>query len=209
MKKWFIILLTAFIVAALSACGTSKESSSKDKTNNNENQTESTTKNEETDLESIQPGEPEQDTVCAMCNMKVHTKDDEMGVFTAQAVTQSGETLYFDDIGCILNYDKQHNGELSKKWVRDYDTLEWTELEKSTLVKTDLKSPMKWGYVFFDTEEKANKFIKENSDINPSLANWDDLKNEAYARMEKKMKSDDMKKSDDMGSDDSMNHDQH
>ena len=47
--------------------------------------------------------EPTKDTVCEMCNMKVYTKDEEMGVFSAQAVKADGSTAFYDDIGCLLN----------------------------------------------------------------------------------------------------------
>lgn len=192
MKKFMIFLLTAFIVVIFSACGTNEETS-KEETNSGDNHAESTN-HDEMDLEAIQPSEPEEDTVCAMCNMKVYTKEHEMGVFSAQGIAQSGDRLFFDDIGCILNYDKKHNEELAKRWVRDYDTLNWTEIENAILVKTDLKSPMKWGYVFFGSEEKAQKFIEENNNLNPSLANWDELENEAYERLKKKMEAEQKQK---------------
>ena len=39
--------------------------------------------------------EPTEDTVCAMCNMKVYTKDHAMGVFSAQAIKADGSIVYF------------------------------------------------------------------------------------------------------------------
>lgn len=45
--------------------------------------------------------EPTEETVCAMCNMKVYTKDHEMGVFSAQAIKADGSIAFYDDIGCL------------------------------------------------------------------------------------------------------------
>ena len=46
--------------------------------------------------------EPEENTICEMCNMKVYMKDHEMGVFSAQAKRRWNHRFY-DDIGCLLN----------------------------------------------------------------------------------------------------------
>lgn len=139
---------------------------------------------------SHNPKEPHAGTLCAFCDMKVYEKEHSFGAFTTQGVTHDGEFVYFDDIGCILNYERKMNVELSKKWVRDYLTLEWTELETAIPVKTTLETPMKYGYVLFKDSEKANEFIanEENSNISPTPAEWSDIDNMANERYQMRMK---------------------
>lgn len=105
--------------------------------------------------------EPTEDTICAMCNMKVYTRDHEQGVFSAQAVREDGSVVFYDDIGCLLN-DEYANNSKNEKFVRDYTTLNWFDVEQAIVVKTDLKSPMNWGYIFFKYEEDANAYLAEN-----------------------------------------------
>jgi hypothetical protein len=136
------------------------------------------------------PNEPHANTLCAFCDMKVYEKAHSFGAFTAQGVTKDGEYVYFDDIGCILNYERKTNVKLAKKWVRDYFTLEWTELDTAIPVKTTLETPMKYGYVLFKDIEKANEFIEneENSNIFPTAAKWSEIDNMANERYQMRMK---------------------
>ena len=38
--------------------------------------------------------EPEEETTCEMCNMKVYMKDHDMGVFSAQAIKEDGTIAF-------------------------------------------------------------------------------------------------------------------
>ena len=127
--------------------------------------------------------EPTKDTVCEMCNMKVYTKDEEMGVFSAQAVKADGSTAFYDDIGCLLNaeYAKEEQNE---KFVRDYNTLNWFDVEEAYIVKTSLKSPMNWGYIFFKYEEDATNYIAEHEGA--KLTPLADIKSAGIERYKKK-----------------------
>jgi copper chaperone NosL len=134
------------------------------------------------------PVEPSAETVCAFCNMEIYHKDHEMGVFSAQAITEQDEHLFFDDSGCILNYERKTGEELTEKWVRDYLTSEWLKVDATTPVKSDLKTPMKYGYSFFENEEKAKEFIENNQNLNPALTDWESIDEVANERYKKKMK---------------------
>lgn len=187
MKK--LLVLSILIITALifTACGTSdteKDSLAKDNTTA-KTETVATDKAETNDEGTAEPTEPTADTVCASCNMVVYPKDHEMGMFTAQGVTEDGENIFFDDIGCVLNYERKFEKKLDIQWVRDYETLAWTELDAATPVKTDLKTPMKWGYAFFDSKEKATKFVEENPNINPSITDWTTVDEAAAERLKK------------------------
>lgn len=128
--------------------------------------------------------EPTADTVCEMCNMKVYMKNEEMGVFSAQAVKPDGSTAFYDDIGCLLNAELAQN-QVNEKFVRDYVTLNWFNVEEATLVKTQLKSPMNWGYIFFKFEEDAQTYIAENPGA--VIETLDVVKQAAKERREKKL----------------------
>lgn len=43
-----------------------------------------------------------------------------IGKFTAKSAAENGDVLFFDDIGCLLNYEHDH-GEATKKYVHDYN----------------------------------------------------------------------------------------
>lgn len=98
---------------------------------------------------------------CALCNMVVYQKKHKMGVFSAQAIKKNGKVVYYDDIGCLL-YDEVKHKTTNKKYVRDYKTLKWVKVEKATYVKTNLQSPMQWGYVSFASKSEAKKYIAKH-----------------------------------------------
>ncbi|OKL36963.1 hypothetical protein BLL40_09450 [Domibacillus mangrovi] len=128
--------------------------------------------------------EPTEDTICEMCNMKVYMKDDKMGVFSAQAVKADGSIAFYDDIGCLLNAEFAHE-EVNEKFVRDYHTLNWFNVDDAYIVKTALKSPMNWGYIFFKYEEDATTYVTENEGA--KLTPLHDIRKEALERRKKKM----------------------
>ena len=85
--------------------------------------------------------------------------------------------------------------------------LDWIEADKAVVVKADVATPMKYGYVFFADKESANEYMKEN-DTNGVITDWTAIDTESEkrykAKMEKmKMNSEEM----DMDSEDTMNND--
>ena len=129
--------------------------------------------------------EPTEDTVCAMCNMKVYTKDHEMGVFSAQAIKADGSIAFYDDIGCLLNAEFAHE-EANEKFVRDFNTLNWFNVEQAYIVKTKLKSPMNWGYIFFKYEDDAQAYIDKNE--GSQLTSYTEVRQQALERRKAKIK---------------------
>ena len=179
-KKLFMASSLALILAA---CGgeetkTSEQSTADDQTQ----QVEQAVEKDWTQDARLQ--EPTEETVCAMCNMKVYTKDHEMGVFSAQAIKADGSIVFYDDIGCLLNAEFA-NVEVNEKFVRDYNTLNWFNVEQAYIVKTTLKSPMNWGYIFFKYEDDANKYIAENE--GSELTSYTKVRQEALERRKAKM----------------------
>ncbi|WP_036124567.1 hypothetical protein [Lysinibacillus sphaericus] len=186
MKKlWLPALILLFVLAA---CG-SEKAQVKEKETEQE-----TTKNETATLkeDSVQVAslvdprlqEPKEDTVCEMCSMKVYMKDHEMGVFSTQAIKEDGSIAFYDDIGCLLNAEVA-NEEKNEKFVRDFVTKDWAKVEDVTIVKTELKSPMNWGYIYFVNKAEADKYIQENS--NAYVEDLQKIKDDALERRKKKM----------------------
>lgn len=194
MKKWIVLCYTILMVGLLAACGTNNsptkepsETEAVNETNMSEeaSETESTNGTNASEEGAYEPKEPTAEDLCAFCNMKIYTKDETMGVFTGQGVTKSGETLFFDDSGCILNYERKAGEELEQAWVRDYLTSEWIDSDSAIPVKSDVQTPMKYGYSFFADKESAQYFIAENSNLNPSMTDWaaiDTISNERYIK---------------------------
>lgn len=187
MKKLF---LSVPLVLALYACG---EEAEKEPVEKSETTQESTSSKplaqklsvaEQSEWEVDQRlQEPTEDTTCFMCNMKVYMRDHELGVFSAQAVREDGSVEFYDDIGCLLN-DEYANNVKNEKFVRDYHTLNWFNVEEAFAVKTALKSPMNWGIIFFKFEEDAKAYVAENE--NAEIVSIDQIREEGIERYKKK-----------------------
>lgn len=181
------VIYTAALALLLAAC-----SAEEAKETSEESQSSSIEKTEQvvevakdwTQDERLQ--EPTEDTICEMCNMKVYTKDHEMGVFSAQAIKADGSIAFYDDIGCLLNAEFAHE-EVNEKFVRDYNTLNWFNVEEAYIVKTSIKSPMNWGYIFFKYEDDAKAFMDENEGA--TLTSYTEVRQQALERRKAKMKA--------------------
>lgn len=136
-----------------------------------------------------EPEEPSEEHKCAFCNMKVHEKTDPMGVFTAQAITDDGEHLFFDDSGCLLNVTRKGDITMEEEWVRDFHTSEWIKKEEAVVVKADITTPMKYGYAFFKDQESADKFIADHANENAVLSSWEEIDQVSNERYMKKMQN--------------------
>lgn len=161
MKKLFLL---APLTLALYACGDEEVKEPVEPVKQEEketNQEKFSTANEKEWEVDERLQEPTEDTVCALCNMKVYTKDHELGVFTTQAIQEDGSVVFYDDIGCLLNDEHVHQT-TNEKFVRDYNTLNWFNIDEAIIVKTDKKSPMNWGYIFFKYQEDADAYIAVN-----------------------------------------------
>lgn len=194
MKKlWLPALILLFVLAA---CGSEKQQAEEKESE------QEATKNE---LEPLQVAslvdtrlqEPEENTICEMCNMKVYMKDHEMGVFSAQAIKEDGTIAFYDDIGCLLNPEVA-NEEKNEKFVRDFVTMNWAKVEDVTIIKTELKSPMNWGYIYFADKAEADKYMQENP--RAYVEELQKIKDDALERRKKMMQKKTEEESDASGS---------
>ncbi|MEK4699738.1 nitrous oxide reductase accessory protein NosL [Solibacillus sp. FSL R7-0668] len=101
------------------------------------------------------------DTYCEVCNMVVYRESHKMGKFSAKAITSKGKTLYYDDIGCLV-FDETRTKTTNTKYVRDYHSSKWISVDTAIIVKSNLKSPMNWGYIYFSTQKQANAYLAKN-----------------------------------------------
>jgi len=184
-KLWLPALILLFVLAA---CGSEKAQVKEKETEQEATKNETATLKEDSvqvaSLVDPRLQEPKEDTVCEMCNMKVYMKDHEMGVFSTQAIKEDGSIAFYDDIGCLLNAEVA-NEEKNEKFVRDFVTKDWAKVEDVTIVKTELKSPMNWGYIYFVNKAEADKYIQENSKA--YVEDLQKIKDDALERRKKKM----------------------
>ena len=95
---------------------------------------------------------------CAQCRMAVSDKS-----FASEIITEEGEVLKFDDLGCLENYRKKNPAvKIRTIFVSDFDTKTWLPYEKSRIVKTGITTPMGSGRVAFADSAKAVEFLKNN-----------------------------------------------
>lgn len=95
---------------------------------------------------------------CEVCQMLI--QDDQNAT---EIILTDGKPLKFDDIGDMYVWLKKNgSGAVGAKFVRDYNSKEWVELEKATFVyDKSNKTPMAFGVYSFKNEQDADKFIKE------------------------------------------------
>ena len=189
MKKFAHLFVATGIVLALAACGGEEQASKEQETTPQVEveESDSTIVKQEEVASLVDPRlqEPTEDAICEMCNMKVYTKEHELGVFSAQAIKADGSIAFYDDIGCLLNAEVANNEE-NDKYVRDYNTLEWALVDDVTIVKAEIKSPMNWGYIDFVQQEDAEQYIAENPTAH--VEELQTIKDAALKRREEKLK---------------------
>ncbi|WP_083270574.1 nitrous oxide reductase accessory protein NosL [Bacillus marinisedimentorum] len=95
---------------------------------------------------------------CIVCNMSVAHTD-----YATQLILEDGTVHKFDDIGCMMEYinGEGKEEEIKKKYVRDVETAEWVELEEAGFAyDEDFWTPMAYGVLSFESEEKAKQYIE-------------------------------------------------
>jgi len=95
--------------------------------------------------------------ICAECKMAVTSKS-----YAAQIVTD-GKPLFFDDIGCLVQYERQ--GQIKPeavkvRYVRSVAGDAWLQAERAVWVTTkDVRTPMGYGFHAFADRKAAEAFI--------------------------------------------------
>lgn len=78
---------------------------------------------------------------CAQCAMLVEDR-----LSAAQLATKSGERLHFDDVGCMVLFEREHPGKTARAWVRTPTGDGWTTTEQARF-RGGAKTPMDYGFV--------------------------------------------------------------
>ena len=96
---------------------------------------------------------------CAVCNMLVPNDHN-----ATQLLLHDGQSLKFDDIGCMMAWIEENGVEdVNVRYVRDYHTEEWIQLEEATFVyHSEFRTPMAYGVYSFLSMEEAEKFVLEH-----------------------------------------------
>jgi copper chaperone NosL len=107
-----------------------------------------------------QPLELVPEDMCSFCRMAISDKR-----FAAELVTGDGDTLKFDDIGCMLDYIKsnQNAQRITASFVADFETREWVRGEAAFFARSaEFKTPMSHGIVAFKDLGRAEAAAKKN-----------------------------------------------
>jgi hypothetical protein len=77
---------------------------------------------------------------CAHCAMLVSARR-----HAAQVLTQGGDHLFFDDLGCMIAYVAEGRSPVERAWVRDADADRWIAAE-SARYRSSPSTPMDYGF---------------------------------------------------------------
>jgi copper chaperone NosL len=84
--------------------------------------------------------------ICVLCLMGLAEQE-----YSAQAINQWGEVIWFDDLGCYINFKGSEDwkrfkdGGQVQAWIGHCRTGEWIDLEKAQYIYGD-RTPMGYGY---------------------------------------------------------------
>jgi copper chaperone NosL len=97
---------------------------------------------------------------CEHCAMLLSERD-----HGAQLVTADGERLYFDDLGCMIAWTREHPGVSQRQWVRTADTQEWIAPQNAGFEPTE-RTPMGFGVIAVSkpgslTWSDANRIVQQ------------------------------------------------
>lgn len=94
---------------------------------------------------------------CANCRMIISDAR-----FAAALITGDGETLKFDDLGCLIQHESAGFRPTVVYWVRDFKNDAWLNARDAVFVHSgSIVSPMGFGLAACPTSEAATEAAKE------------------------------------------------
>lgn len=104
---------------------------------------------------------------CAHCRMII--SDDR---FAAALVTKGGETLKFDDVGCLVEREAEQGAPPgSAYWVRDFEGGGWLDALSASYVKSaKVQSPMGYGLTALSPKSSKAEPSLRFADLAPVVA---------------------------------------
>jgi len=88
---------------------------------------------------------------CSECNMDI----EDMG-YLVELIREDGVTYFFDDIGCVVLWLKNHSFKNPKIIAKTLDTKEWIDVKECWYSRVD-NTPM--GYGFAPYKNKKDGFV--------------------------------------------------
>lgn len=100
-----------------------------------------------------------QTDICKICNMSLANEK-----YAGQIALKNGDYEMFDDLGCLMDYYKTMNkDDIGEAFIKDNDSDEWLDVEKSTFVyDKKVPTPMSYGVIAFKDEAAAKKYVEKN-----------------------------------------------
>jgi len=86
---------------------------------------------------------------CSECNMDV----EDLG-YMAEIITEGGNTYFFDDIGCVVLWLKNHSPKISKMVTKARDTGKWIDAKRAWYSRTDA-TPMGYGFAAYESKKEG------------------------------------------------------
>lgn len=104
----------------------------------------------------IKPVDIYPEDMCSHCRMAISDQR-----FAAEIISVPGEVFKFDDLGCMERYqEKMSNLKTAAKFVKDYEQKIWIPVERSTIVRTSIKTPMSSGLVALADSSQAQEYLR-------------------------------------------------
>lgn len=106
---------------------------------------------------------------CSHCRMAISDVH-----FAAQLVSAGGGVEFFDDIGCLVRWQRQaERARRSKAFVTDFKSGTWLEASRAIYVRSDkLSTPMAFGLAAFANEADARALAAE---LEGAVLSWVEL----------------------------------
>ncbi|SFZ97447.1 hypothetical protein MNB_SV-5-1303 [hydrothermal vent metagenome] len=88
---------------------------------------------------------------CSKCNMKVNKLD-----YVVQVIMENGDTRFFDDMGCVILWLKDHASDKTTILTKTLDTHKWLDAKKVWYSRI---APTPMAYGFAAVENKKDGLI--------------------------------------------------
>jgi len=95
---------------------------------------------------------------CSGCRMAISEESS-----ASEIINDRAEVFKFDDLVCLEKFRKNTPAlVIGAMFVKDYETKDWIPYEKSTIVRTGVRTPMGSGKAAFRNPDKAREFASQH-----------------------------------------------
>ncbi len=84
---------------------------------------------------------------CSECNMNIEKLE-----YSAQIITKNGDTFFFDEIGCLVLWLKNHKPDIVKMLTQTLDTHKWIDVKKAWYSRV-AHDPMEYGFAALEVKK--------------------------------------------------------